>query len=184
MFKSYVTLFKSKKKKNPALVFNLSACADISPDTKEIHLFYWNTLLGRTCHFWTLLLDLTFGHHFWTLLWTLILDITFGHHFWKDCIYVQASRAPCHRVSKSYNHAIRQLHKLFENLRKFRTNARQPGKTGTNVVYLPLFNNIFQFHMFLMSFFTYVSAQNFQSDNFDCTNKFAFRKCALSEGWL
>ena len=47
------------------------------------------------------------------------------------------------RVSKSCNHAIKQLRKIFENLRKFRTNKRQPGKTGTNVVYLPQFNNAF-----------------------------------------
>ena len=39
--------------------------------------------------------------------------------------------------SKRCNHAIIQLHQIFENLRKFRTNERQPGKTATNIVYLP-----------------------------------------------
>ena len=82
-----------KYEKTPALVFNLSACADISPNTKEIHLFYWNTLLGRTRHFWTLLLDVTFGCHFQTLLldvtfgrhfWTLLLEVTFGRYFWTS----------------------------------------------------------------------------------------------------
>ena len=71
-----------KYEKTPALPLNLFACADISPDTKEIHLFYWNT--GEN----TSLLDLTFGRYFWTLHLDVTIDVTFGHHFWKNCIYV------------------------------------------------------------------------------------------------
>ena len=47
------------------------------------------------------------------------------------------------RVFKRCNHAITQLRKIFVNLRKFKTNERQPGKTGKHVVYLPQFNNVF-----------------------------------------
>ena len=49
-------------------------------------------------------------------------------------------------------------------------------KTGTTVVYSPQLYNVFQFHIIVMSFFTHVSAKLFQSQHFDCTNEFAFRK--------
>ena len=47
------------------------------------------------------------------------------------------------RESKSCNHAIAQLHKIFENLRKFWTNERKTGKTGTNFMYLSQFDKVF-----------------------------------------
>ena len=47
------------------------------------------------------------------------------------------------RVSKSCNHAITLLCKILENLHKFRAYECLPGKTGTNILYLPQFNNVF-----------------------------------------
>ena len=48
-----------------------------------------------------------------------------------------------HRVSKSCNHAITRLPKIFENLRNFLTNERETGKNGTNFMYLSQFDKVF-----------------------------------------
>ena len=73
------------------------------------------------------------------------------------------------RVSKSCNHAITWLRKIFKNLRKFSANERETGKTIT------IWQGLSSFTCF-MSFLLHVFAQNFQSDHIDCAKEFAFRK--------
>ena len=86
---------------------------------------------------------------------------------------------PSCRVSKSWNHAITQLRKIFENLRKFWTNEPKTGKTGTNFMYFSQFDQICVVSHVFMSVLLHVSAQNFQSENFNCAKEFTFRKSAL-----
>ena len=43
------------------------------------------------------------------------------------------------RVSKSCNHAITQLHKILNNLRKFWNNECKTRKTNTNFIHLSQF---------------------------------------------
>ena len=80
------------------------------------------------------------------------------------------------RVSKSCNHAITRLRKIFENLRKFWTNERETKKNGTNFIYLSQFDQAFLVSHVFDGFFTHASAQNVQSEHFDCAKEFAFRK--------
>ena len=137
------------------------------------------------------------------------------------------------RVSKSCNHAITQMRKIFENKRKCWTNERKTGKTGINFMSWSAFYKVFLvLHVFwlrkqicfyncakylricanvglmnarqeklvlisclgqyfykvmlvlhvFMEFLTRVSAQNFQSEYFDCATEFAFRKSGEKMG--
>ena len=54
-------------------------------------------------------------------------------------------------------------------------------KTGTNFMYLSQFDKVFLVSLDCMSFLTHVSAQNFQSENFERAKEFAFRK---SGAWI
>ena len=47
------------------------------------------------------------------------------------------------RVSKSCNHAITRLCKIFENLPKFWTNEAETGKTGNHFMLLTQLNRVF-----------------------------------------
>ena len=80
------------------------------------------------------------------------------------------------RVSKSWMHAITWLRKIFENLRKFSNNER---KTGTLTVISCICHNLKNLflvsHVFML-FLPHVSAQNFQSEQFDCAREFTLRK--------
>ena len=62
------------------------------------------------------------------------------------------------KIFKKCNHGIARLRKMSENLRTILTDER---KTGTNFMFLSLFENV---HVFT-AFFTYVSGQNFQYKN-------------------
>ena len=53
------------------------------------------------------------------------------------------------------------------------TNERKTRKTGTNFIYLSQFDQAFLVSHVFMSFLTHVSAQNFQSEHFDCAKEFA-----------
>ena len=46
-------------------------------------------------------------------------------------------------VSKTCNHAITQLCKIFKDMLKFWSNERETGKTGTNFMYLSNFVIVF-----------------------------------------
>ena len=92
----------------------------------------------------------------------------------------QPPRVESTRVSKSCNHAITWLRKIFENLRKFWNNARKTRKNSTNFIYLSKFDEAFLVSQVFMSFLTHVSAQNVQSEHFDCAKEFAFRQSDLS----
>ena len=50
---------------------------------------------------------------------------------------------PFPRVSKSCNHAITQLRKMSENLRKSLAKERKTGKTGINFMFLSQFDKVF-----------------------------------------
>ena len=74
-------------------------------------------------------------------------------------------------VSIRCNRAITGLRKIFENLRKFRTNEKL-----AQMLYIYHNYTLFSCFIFLMSFFTHVFAQTFQSEHLIAPNKFAFRK--------
>ena len=63
------------------------------------------------------------------------------------------------RVSKSCNHAITRLRKIFENLRKFWTNERETGKT--KIMYLSQFDKVFQLSQVLCNFYSMFLCKNF-----------------------
>ena len=83
------------------------------------------------------------------------------------------------RVSKSCNHTITRLRKIFEKLRKIWTYGCQTGKTVTNFIYLSKFDKAFLVSHIFYVILTHVSAQNFQPEHFDCAKEFAFIKSAL-----
>jgi hypothetical protein len=63
------------------------------------------------------------------------------------------------------------LRKIFENLRKFWTDECKTEKNGINFRYLSQFNKVLLVSHDSMSFLTHVSAQNFQSEHFDCVKE-------------
>ena len=74
-------------------------------------------------------------------------------------------------VSKSCNHDIILLRKIFDNLRKFWTKECKTGKTGTIFMCLSQLDKVFLVSHVFMSFLRHVSAQDFQSAHFDCAKK-------------
>ena len=90
------------------------------------------------------------------------------------CPCLPLSVPVCPRVAKICNHAIAQL-------RKFWTNKQETGNTRTFFMHLSQFDKVFLVsHVFLIQFLTHISAQNCQSEHFDCAKEFTFRKSALS----
>ena len=74
------------------------------------------------------------------------------------------------RVSKSCNHAVTRLRKIFERLHKFWTNKRKTGEKKLALISC-IYHNLTKFFLVLhvfMSLFTHVSAQNVQYEHFDC----------------
>ena len=67
------------------------------------------------------------------------------------------------RVSKSCNHAITRLCKIYENLRKCLTNKRETVKNCTNFMYLSHF--FLLFHIFLYPFYACFCAFFLQSEH-------------------
>ena len=65
-----------------------------------------------------------------------------------------------HRFSKSCNHAITQLGKLFENLRKFWTDERETRTTGTNFMYMSQVEKGFLVSHVLMLFLMHEFVRN------------------------
>ena len=81
------------------------------------------------------------------------------------------------RVSKSCNHAVPQLHKIFENLQHFWTNECETRKLNSCICCnLTKYFNSHKFYLI----YQHVSVQNFQSEHFDCKQEFAFRKSVQS----
>ena len=75
------------------------------------------------------------------------------------------------RVSKSCNHAITRLRKIFQNLCKCWLNENETRNTKLGLISCICHN--LQKGSFLLVL--HASAQNFQPASFDCANKFALR---------
>ena len=71
------------------------------------------------------------------------------------------------------------MHKIFKNLSKFWTNERDTGKTVTNLLE---FDKVLLFLHVSMSSLMNVSAQDFQSEYFDCAKEFALKKSGELSG--
>ena len=81
----------------------------------------------------------------------LVFKVTYYYprtEIWLNTIYINLN----HRVSKSFNHAITQLRKIFDNMRKIWTS----GQTCTNVMYFSHFD-----HIFLVSHVSFVIFNTF-----------------------
>ena len=90
--------------------------------------------------------------------WTCGCQCMSCHNSWlcRICVvqkYQTENFSIC-RVSKSWNHAITQLRKIFENLCTLWTNNRETGKTDTIFMYRSQFDKVFPVsHVFLNSYF-------------------------------
>ena len=72
-----------------------------------------------------------------------------------------------HRVSKSCNHVITRLRKIFENVLKIWTSERETGKSGPNFMYSSkIFKTCFVSYIY-MSILMHVSALKKLSEQFD-----------------